>query len=146
MDPDLAMLIGSWRLLSSEATFVDTGERIEHFGPKPEGLMMFTSGGRIMFLMAKSNRQPPTDDVERAASFNDMAAYTGLVRSGGPGRFITTVDLAWHPAWTGEQLRFYTINGDLLEIRTPQQTHPLFPGRLAVGELTWECEQLPQVR
>ena len=65
MDPDL----GSWRLLSSEATFVNTGERIEHFGPKPEGLMMFTSGGRIMFLMAKSNRQPPTDDVERAASF-----------------------------------------------------------------------------
>ena len=71
-----------------------------------------------------------------------MAAYTGLVRADGTGRFITTVDLAWNPAWTGEQLRFYTIRGDLLEIRTPEQTHPLFPGRLAVGELAWERERV----
>ena len=142
MDPDLAPLIGSWRILRSEATFVDTGERIEHFGPKPEGLMVITSGGRIMFLIARANRQPPTDDIERATSFNDMAAYTGLVRMDGPGRFITTVDLAWNPAWTGEQLRFFTITGDLLEIRTPEQIHPLFPGRLAVGELAWERERV----
>jgi hypothetical protein len=142
MDPDLAPLIGSWGMLRCEGTFVDTGERFELFGPKPEGLMVFTSGGRIMFLIAKSNRQAPTDDVERAVSFNDMAAYTGLVRADGPGRFITTVDLAWNPAWTGEQFRYYTISGDRLEIRTPQQTHSLFPDRLAVGELEWEREQL----
>jgi hypothetical protein len=121
---------------------VDTGERIELLGSKQEGLMVFIPGGRIMFLIAKSNRQPPTDDVERATSFNDMAAYTGLVCADGPGRFITTVDLAWNPAWKGEQLRLYTISGNRLEIRTPEQTHPLFPDRLAVGELAWEREQL----
>jgi hypothetical protein len=141
MDPDLAPLIGSWRMLRSEATFMDTGESIELSGSKPEGRMVFTSGGQIMFLIAKSDRQSPANDVERATSFNDMAAYTGQVRTDGSGQFITTVDLAWHPAWTGEQLRFYTITGDLLEIRTPEQTHPLFPDRLAVGELVWEREQ-----
>jgi hypothetical protein len=32
-DPDLAPLIGSWCRLGAKATFVDTGERIELFGP-----------------------------------------------------------------------------------------------------------------
>ena len=85
-----------------------------------------------MFLMAKSNRQLPNGDVERATPFNDMGTY--LVRSDGPRRFIATVDLAWNPAWTGEQLRHYAISGDWLEIRNREQTHPLFPCRLAVRE------------
>ena len=35
-----------------------------------------------------------------------------LVRLDGPGRFITTVDLAWNPMLQGEQLRFFTLKGD----------------------------------
>jgi len=137
---DLALLVGSWRLITAETTFSDTGERIDLFGTNPEGRMVLTSDARIMFLMAKSNRQPPTHDVERAILFDEMVAYTGLVRLDGPGRFITTIDLAGHPAWRGEQLRFYTIDGDRLTIRTPEQTQPRFPGRLGVGVLEWERE------
>src|SRR5665811_1810556 len=127
MNPDLAPLVGSWRLLTAETTFTDSGERIELFGPNPEGRMIVTTFGRIMFILARSSRQSPTNDAERAISFNEMAAYTGLVPSDGLGRFIITVDLSSDPAWTGEQLRFFTINDDQPTIRTAEQTHPWFP-------------------
>jgi len=135
--PDLAPLAGSWRLLSIGVTYPDTGERVEPYGPRPEGRMILDPGGRIMFLMAKQDRQAPTTDQERAALFNDMTAYTGLVRPDGPGRFITTVDLAWNPAWRGEQRRFFTLVADRLTIRSPAQTHPSTADRLFVGELIW---------
>jgi hypothetical protein len=69
-----------------------------------------------------------------------MMAYTGRVRLDGPGRFVTTVDLAWNPAWTGEQLRFFSIDKDRLTIRTPEQTHPRHGNRLAIGDLVWVRE------
>src|SRR4051794_26682176 len=93
-DPALVPLVGSWRLLSTTATFADTGEQVETFGPNPSGRMVFTPGGRIMFLITRSNRQPPTDDAERAALYNNMISYTGLVRLDAPGQFITTVDVS----------------------------------------------------
>jgi len=58
-------------------------------------------------------------------------------------QLITTVDLAWNPTFGGEQRRFYTIDGNRLTIRTPEQTIPMFPGRLMVGELVWVREHPP---
>jgi hypothetical protein len=142
-NPGIAPLIGSWRLESVENTFSDTKERIEPFGPNPDGRMVLEPGGRIIFLFTKSDRQPPVTDAARAAQFNELAAYTGLVRLDGPGQLITTVDLAWNPTFGGEQRRFYVLDGDRLTIRTPEQTIPLFPGRLMVGELVWVREHPP---
>ena len=135
--PDLAPLVGSWRLLSLGVTYPDTGERVESYGPRPQGRMILDPGGRIMFLMTKQDRRSPTTDNERAELFNDMTAYTGLVRPDGPGRFITSVDLAWNPSWQGEQLRFFTLDRDRLTIRSPAQTHPSSGDRLFVGDLVW---------
>ena len=119
-DSNIAPLVGSWCLVLVGATYSDTGERVETLGPNPEGRMALTSGGRIMFLFMRPNRQPPATDADRAILFNELTAYTGLVRLDGPGRFITAVDFAWHPAWDGEQLRFFTIDGDRLIIKTPE--------------------------
>jgi hypothetical protein len=102
--------------------------------------MILDPGGRIMFLMTKQDRRAPTTDSERAELFNDMTAYTGLVRPDGPGRFITSVDLAWNPSWQGEQLRFFTLDRDRLTIRSPAQTHPSSGDRLLVGDLVWVRE------
>jgi len=139
---DLAELAGSWRLLSHGTTYVDTGERLEIFGPRPDGRMVLTPAGRIMFIFMKSNRQPPKSDADRAVLLNEMVAYSGIVRMDGPRRFITTIDLAANPTWTGEQLRLFQVDGDRLTIRTPEQTFPLSHGRLMVSELTWERERL----
>jgi Lipocalin-like domain len=134
---DLGPLVGSWRLLSWVNTFVDTQETKEAFGSNPEGRMLLDHGGRIMFLFMKSGRTSPTNDADRVAMFNEMVAYSGLVRLDGPGRFITTIDLSWNPYPHSEQLRFYTLEGDHLTIRTPPQMIPVFPGRKLVGNLVW---------
>ena len=73
-------LVGSWRLVSVEATFLDTGERVATFGSAPNGRMVLTPAGRIMFLITKSDRHPPADDAARAALFNETIAYSGQVR------------------------------------------------------------------
>jgi hypothetical protein len=140
-DQDIAPLVGSWRLLSHVTTFTDTKERLEIFGQKPDGRMVLTTGGRIMFLFMKSERQPPKSDADRAVLLNEMVAYSGTVRMDGPGRFITMIDLSGNPTWSGDQLRLFTIDGDRLTIRTPAQTFPLSGGRLMVSELIWERER-----
>jgi len=141
-NPDLTPLVGSWRLLSHVTTCSDTRERFEIFGQNPDGRMVLTAGNRIMFLFMKPSRQPPKSDAERAVLLSGMVAYTGNVRMEGPGRFITTVDLSGNPTWSGEQLRFFTVDGDRLTIRTPEQTFPLLSnGRLMVSELVWERER-----
>jgi hypothetical protein len=71
-DPDLSLLVGSWRLVSAGATFTDNGERVETWGLDPVGRMMLDVGGRIMFIFTKPNRQPPTNDADRATLFNEL--------------------------------------------------------------------------
>ena len=140
-DSPLAPLVGSWRLLSTTATFTDNGERIETFGPNPSGRMVLTPGGRITFLIARSNRQPPASDAERAALFNGMISYTGVVRPGGAGQFITAVDVSLIPSEVGtEKLRLFKVDGDRLTIRLPEQISRFGSGRMSVSELTWVRE------
>lgn len=45
----LTPLVGSWRPQTPTATFTDTVERVETFGPNPSGRMVVTHGGRITF-------------------------------------------------------------------------------------------------
>jgi hypothetical protein len=70
-----------------------------------------------------------------------MTAYTGRVRIEGE-QVVIVVDAAWHPAWEGrEQVRFLTVDGDRLTLRTGVQEHPQSPGLKFVGTFTWvrEC-------
>jgi len=81
---DLTPLVGSWRVKSVGLNWSDTGERIEPYGPSPEGFMLLEPGGRVMFLFAKSGRQQPSEGAGKAALFDAMVAYTGTVRMDGP--------------------------------------------------------------
>jgi hypothetical protein len=141
--PDLGFtpLVGSWRLLSASATFTDNGEGVETFGPNPSGRMVFTPGGRIMFLIMRSDRRPPTNDAERATLFNSMISYTGLARLDTSGQFITTVDVSLIPTEVGgEKLRLFLVEGDRLTIRLPEGVSRFGQGRRSVSELVWERE------
>ena len=135
LHPDLQALVGSWRLLSLGSTFTDTGEREEIFGPTPLGRMILEPGGRAMFLFAHPNREPASDDAGRAALLRSMMAYTGTVRWGGPGRFITTVEITWLPEWSGELERFFTLEGDRLTITSGEYAPPRAPHRRAIGDV-----------
>jgi hypothetical protein len=140
LHPELIPLVGSWRLVSMVATYSDTDERIYYLGAQPEGRMVLEPSGRIMFLLARAGRRLPERDADRAALFDAMAAYSGLVRWAGHGEFITSVDVSWHPGWSGEQRRFFSLVGDRLIVRTPEQMGPGLDGRLGVGEIVFERE------
>ncbi len=131
------MLAGSWRLKSLGITFSNTGERIDQFGPNPVGRMVLAETGRIMFLFGKPGRAPPTNAADRADLFDSMVSYTGTVKMDGPGRFITTIDLAMNPSVRGEQVRLFELEGDRLNIRTPEQTLVRFGNRLLIVDLIW---------
>jgi hypothetical protein len=137
---DLTPLIGSWRAKSVGLIWSDTGERIEPYGPSPEGFMVLEPGGRVMFLFAKSGRRQPVDDMERTTLYNAMVAYTGTVRMDGPGRFITTVDVAWNPGYNGEQIRLFDLQGDQLKIWTLETKQPQFGDRTFVADIIWMRE------
>ena len=135
-------LTGSWRLVSVQATYADTGEQVATFGTAPSGRVILTPASRIMFLITKSDRRPPESEAERAAMFNETIAYSGTVRFSGPGEFTTTVELSLFPEEIGtEKRRLFTIEGDRLTIRRPAQTSRVSQGRVAESVLIWEREK-----
>jgi lipocalin-like protein len=129
----LGPLVGSRRLDSLSAIFTDNGERVETFGPNPSRRMVLTPGGRIAFLIMRSDRRTPIDDTQRAAQFISMAAYSGVVRSDSPGQFITTVDVSLVPSEIGgEKLRLFSVDESSLTIRLPAQIDRFGKGRRRV--------------
>src|SRR4051812_39985505 len=118
-DQQLSAMVGSWRLLWYRALFCDTQEEIEPFGPNPPGFMVLGADGRVMFLFMSKERALPQGDADKARLLDSLTAYTGRMRVDGPGRIITSVDLAWHPAFGGEQTRFFRLEGERLRIWTP---------------------------
>jgi hypothetical protein len=140
LDPDIAPLVGSWRLQSFRFIVSDTNEYVEPYGPNPNGRMVLTPAGRIVFLMMNSDRRPAANDTERAVLFNRMTAYTGMVRSDGPGRFITTIDVSADPTFSGEQLRLFRLEGDRLFVRSPERENRFAPGRNSAADIVFERE------
>ena len=135
---DYNPLIGVWKLKSIQFEFADTRELADVFGPNPSGYLIHTGEGRMMAILTRSDRAPPTEDSDGSALFKTMMAYTGIFRVEGDDKFITHVDLAWHPGWNGtEQTRFFKVEGNTLSITTVQQTHPMFPGRMGRGVIAW---------
>jgi hypothetical protein len=65
-----------------------------------------------------------------------MMAYSGKYRVEGD-KFVTAVDIAWHPAWAGDQTRFFKLVDDRLYITTTQLATPLYPSRVGRGVLVW---------
>ncbi len=132
-----AGVVGTWQLLSIQFEFADTGECVDVYGPDPSGFLILTNGRRLMGIVTAAGRAIPKTEADRADLFESMMAYSGKYRVEGENKFVTAVDVAWHPAWSGEQTRFFALEGDVLSITTPQQTVPLFPGRPGRGVLRW---------
>ncbi len=134
-------LVGTWRMLSSRVEFVDTGESVEPWGPRPTGWLILTPEGRLMTVCTAPDRAPPATDAEAASQLGLMVCYSGRTRMEGATRFVTEVDVAWHPSWLGtHQARTFALEGDLLSVRTDVGTHPAYPGRELSFILQWQRE------
>ncbi len=136
-------LIGTWKLLVSDIEYQESGAREPYFGVgTPSGYLILTPEGRMMVLLASGERHPGQTDEAQAALFRSMIAYTGRYHVEGD-EFIPTVDISWNGVWTGtEQRRFYTRDGERLDILTVWTPHPIHPERRMIrGILSWERDQ-----
>ena len=139
MSDNHTKLIGIWKLVSFDDEDQESGERKPFYGDAaPNGYMILTPEGRIMVLFASGEREPGQTDEKQAALFRTMMSYTGIYRIEGD-KFITTVDVSWNESWTGtDQVRFYTLDSDRLDIVTAWAPNPIHPERIARGILSWK--------
>jgi len=133
-------LDGIWKVVACDMEYQDSGAREPYFSAMPpSGYLILTPEGRMMVLLVGGHREPGQADEKQAALFRTMVAYTGCYRFEAD-QFITTVDVSWNETWTGtEQIRFYTLDGDRLDILTAWLQHPTHPEhRMMRGILSFE--------
>ncbi|OKO68264.1 hypothetical protein AC628_36485 [Bradyrhizobium sp. NAS96.2] len=133
-------LLGTWKLKSFVREVAGTGERYDQMGEQPDGYLSYTADGR-MFAFFVSADQPrpraePTGD-ERIKLHKAMLAYGGTYTLS-PGKVVHHIDIEWDGRRLGtDQVRFYTVEGDELLIKTEPNKSPI-DGREGVGILTFE--------
>ena len=135
-------LYGTWKLTRMQRKIVDTGQTLDAFGPNPRGFIMYGQAGRMMVLIAMSNRPKPESieqmtDQQRADLLRSMVAYTGTYKYDGKS-VEHHVDVAWNEVWAGTLLRLNAIrNGDRLTYTTAPIPFA-GDGKISVTTLIWE--------
>jgi len=142
-DETAKKLIGSWRLISFKVQVIgESAEARDMLGPEPFGRIILTPEHTVGLYIAKQGRNgPPTNDAEAAALLSSMNAYTGRYRIEGD-KVITAVDGAWNEIFKArEQVRYFSVDGDKLTLRTPEQPSATLPGKRVISTLLWERER-----
>ncbi|ASQ99715.1 hypothetical protein CGL27_47950 [Streptomyces sp. 11-1-2] len=140
-------LIGTWCLVSYEATAVDDGEVVRPYGEHPVGIIMYSADGYMSAQIAKPGR--PSFDEERqeygsqeelADAARNYLAYTGRFRIPDGGTVVHEVILSLFPNWmSGAQLRVAHLDGSRLQLALPAAVS--IHGKQRTGVLTWERAQ-----
>jgi hypothetical protein len=133
-------LLGTWQLRSFVREVLGTGERYNQLGDHPDGYLSYSPDGRMLVFFVSGDqprpRQEPSDE-ERIKLHKSMLAYGGTYTVS-PGKVIHHIDIEWDGRRIGsEQVRFYTIEGDRLSLKTEPNKSPL-DGREGIGSLTFE--------
>jgi hypothetical protein len=128
-------LTGVWKLVSTGIELQATGERRVREVLR-SGYLIFPAEGRMMVLMAANGAAPQTD-IERASLYRHMRAYTGTYQAD-EEKWVADVDVAWNPGWKGEQVRFYKITGDRMDVTANWRPAPNLAGNPTVRDfLVW---------
>jgi len=137
---DETPLLGTWRLKSFVREVTGTAERYNQLGDRPDGYINYSADGRMLvFFVAADQPKPsqePTDE-ERIKLHKSMLAYGGTYTVS-PGKVVHHIDIEWDGRRLGtDQVRFYTIEGDRLLLKTEPNKSPV-DGREGVGVLSFE--------
>lgn len=137
-------IIGTWNLVSNVRQAAGSDKIENNLGENPRGVVIITPEHRFIALFTSADRKPATTTEESAALQNSHTAYSGLVTfapnpADAAGLKMTTkVDIAWNAEWAGTtQVRFLSLAGDRLTIRTPMIKNP-YTGQDAVATLVFE--------
>jgi len=138
---DVPGVCGVWRLRSYYLQDVETGARIEPFGPNPRGVIVLHPEGRMTTVLTPAEQGAPATETDQAKAFRSMVAYSGLYRLEPPNRFITTVDVTWFQPWLGsEQSRKYSLHENTLDVVSDPTSTPLTGDASVIAVLSWVRE------
>jgi hypothetical protein len=135
-------LVGTWKLVSSKET-TESGEVRDTWGRNPTGLLTYTEGGRMMGIVANSDRKPLSveDSVgapaeERAEAFATFGAYAGTYAREG-NTLVHHVEISSLQNWVHTDLTrtIVSLQHNRLVLRTPPYKRG---GVNATSELVWE--------
>ena len=137
-----ADLIGSW-LLRSWVLSLDDGSKETPFGAEPQGLVVYTTDGRMITTIGLRARPSAGSDLSsvsdaaRLAAIRTFVAYSGTFTVDGED-VVHAVEMSLDPAWVGTQQRRHVELSD--DGRTLiLSTDPLLVvGRRGRHRLTWE--------
>jgi hypothetical protein len=81
-------LAGTYRLISSTRTILETGEVLDTWGKNPNGFIIYGKDGRMLVLIVRRDRPKPESvdkitDQQRADLHRSMTAYGGTYKFDG---------------------------------------------------------------
>ena len=135
-------LQGTWKLASMQRKIVDTGQTLDAFGSNPRGFLMYGQAGRMIVLIATSDRPKPESiekmtDQQRTDLFRSMVAYTGTYKFDGKS-VEHHVDVSWNEVWAGTSLKLDAVrSGDRLTYTTAPIPFA-GDGKISITTLIWE--------
>jgi hypothetical protein len=123
-------LVGTWAPVTITNVHTD-GTKTENFGPKPDGIIVFTAGGRFSFIecdpalvkIAANNRNGGTADENKTIVQRSLSYY-GTYKDDPTNKAVTMRIFGGSYAnWKGtDQVRTYTLVGDTLTLNNPNAT------------------------
>ena len=135
-------VVGVWLLRACYLEILQTGERIEPYGPNPRGVFMIHPEGRVAVVMTSGDQTKPVTEADQAQAFQKQVAYSGRYHVEPPDRLVIAVDVAWFEPWVGsEQARRFTVSGDTLQIVGEPTRTPFTGDALVIGVLSWVRER-----
>ena len=134
-------LPGTYKLVSSTRTIVETGQVEDSYGKHPKGYIMYGADGRMLVLITHEARPRPsrTDmtDKDRADQYRTLNAYGGTYTFHGDW-IEHHIDIAANETRVGStEIREVKRDGNRLIYTTKPQPFSA-DGKISVITLVWE--------
>jgi len=134
-------LPGTYKLISSTRTIVETGEVKDSYGKQPKGYIMYGRDGRMLVLITHDGRPKPSrtemTDQDRADQYRTLNAYGGTYTFHGD-RIEHHIDIAANETRVGStEIREVKRDGNRLIYTTKPQPFSA-DGKMSVITLVWE--------
>ena len=132
--------LGTWRLESFSTEILETGEKTEPYGARPQGYLSYGADCRMYAIIVRQGRKAPAGsiptDAEKIELFGGVLSYAGTYTIDGD-KVSHHVDSSWNEAWTGTtQVREFRVEGKTLRIRSMPAKNPR-DGRLSSSTIVW---------
>jgi hypothetical protein len=119
-------IVGTWKLVS--ITLEKDGQKIDFYGPNPQGQLTYDPNGRVWLIIARSdlpkfasnNRQSGTPEENKAVVQGSIAYFGTYSVSETENTITTHIESSTFPNWKGiERKSIFNISGDELTITNP---------------------------